>query len=707
MVAQAPSSLEYMDDTLPPLADSIGDIRDSERESTCSSSSRQPTDSTSSVDSAGPSTSLKRVKRTECEVTQVEDTGEEMIHQLKEKFHSTTSRSERMRVLTVLPQSWSIRKVANMFGVSRYLVRKAKELVAEKGILSSPNPKGGMTLPAKTEEEVKNFYLSDVISRVMPGKKDFVSVLGPDGKRVHRQKRLLLCNLREAYNEFKVHHDGLKVGFSKFAQLRPRECIIAGGSGTHSVCVCTIHQNVKLMMAGSRLEALTDGEMKHYRHCLAAMQCNPPNVACFLGNCDQCPGTEPIHARLQAVTDENEVDTVEIRQWTTTDRATLQTIVLPVDEFIEIFVAMLKKLMVHDFIAKMQASFLQQRKDTLKDGEFIVVADFSENYSFVVQDEIQSFHWNNAAVTIHPFVCYYVDKGKLTSLCYIVISESLQHDTVAVHLFQKKLVEFLTQECGGKKPQKMVYMSDGCAAQYKNCKNFSNLCHHLEDFGVTAEWHFFATSHGKSAGDGAGGTLKRLVTKASLQRPYENQVLTAGQLYHFAVTEIKGMHFGFATLDEHDQEAKLLEARLRMSRTVPGTLKLHSFIPLSTNTVEVKQFSTSNTSRIEKVDFVEAVNHVSLPFAAISGYVTVIYDGLCWLGYVVGVEESDRVVTVKFLHPCIPAASFVFPARQDILDIDPSDILTHVNPTTATGRTYALSKKEMQDASLALAARLS
>ena len=71
----------------------------------------------------------------------------------------------------------------------------------------------------------------------------------------------------------------------------------------------------------------------------------------------------------------------------------------------------------------------------------------------------------------------------------------------------------------------------------------------------------------------------------------------------------------------------------------------------------------------------EAVNHVCLPFAAISGYVTVIYDGLCWLGYIVGVEESDRAVTVKFLHPCIPAASFVFPAQQDILDIDPSYIV--------------------------------
>jgi hypothetical protein len=40
---------------------------------------------------------------------------------------------------------------------------------------------------------------------------------------------------------------------------------------------------------------------------------------------------------------------------------------------------------------------------------------------------------------------------------------------------------------------------------------------------VPEEWHFFATSHGKSACDGVGGTLKWLVAKASLQRPYNDQ----------------------------------------------------------------------------------------------------------------------------------------------------------------------------------------
>ena len=74
---------------------------------------------------------------------------------------------------------------------------------------------------------------------------------------------------------------------------------------------------------------------------------------------------------------------------------------------------------------------------------------------------------------------------------------------------------------------KVHYFSDGCAGQYKNCKNFLNLCLHNSDFWVKCEWNFFATSHGKSLCDGIGGTVKWLVTRASLQWPICNQILTA------------------------------------------------------------------------------------------------------------------------------------------------------------------------------------
>ena len=91
--------------------------------------------------------------------------------------------------------------ISRVFGVSRYLARWAKLLVAEKGVLSSQNPQHTNTLSLQTGEAVKNFYLSDELSRVMPGRKDFISVLGEDGNRQHMQNRLLLCNIKEAYNE--------------------------------------------------------------------------------------------------------------------------------------------------------------------------------------------------------------------------------------------------------------------------------------------------------------------------------------------------------------------------------------------------------------------------------------------------------------------------------------------------------------------------
>ena len=48
----------------------------------------------------------------------------------------------------------------------------------------------------------------------------------------------------------------------------------------------------------------------------------------------------------------------------------------------------------------------------------------------------------------------------------------------------------------------IVYFSDGCGAHYKNNKNFINLCCHNIDFGIDAEWGFFATNHGKLPCDG-------------------------------------------------------------------------------------------------------------------------------------------------------------------------------------------------------------
>ena len=97
----------------------------------------------------------------------------------------------------------------------------------------------------------------------------------------------------------------------------------------------------------------------------------------------------------------------------------------------------------------------------------------------------------------------------------------------------------------------------------------------------------------------------------------------------------------------------------------------------------------------------------ALPTSGIGGYVTVAYDGYCWIGCVLSINSQDRNITVKFLHPHTPATSFFYPQHEDILDVDPLDNLTIAHPITATGRTYNITRNEMLDASSALESYLS
>ena len=57
-----------------------------------------------------------------------------------------------------------------------------------------------------------------------------------------------LCNLQEFYTAFKEKHPNVNIGFSKFCAQRPKWCVLAGSKMTHSVCVCSAHQNVVLLV---------------------------------------------------------------------------------------------------------------------------------------------------------------------------------------------------------------------------------------------------------------------------------------------------------------------------------------------------------------------------------------------------------------------------------------------------------------------------
>ena len=101
------------------------------------------------------------------------------------------------------------------------------------------------------------------------------------------------------------------------------------------------------------------------------------------------------------------------------------------------FCEKLKTLLTLSFIAKQQSAFHMEVKSSLQSGVFQVIADFAENYSFILQDEAEGFHWNNSQATVHPFVVYYTESSsELHQLSFVVISNCLHHDTVTVYVFQ-------------------------------------------------------------------------------------------------------------------------------------------------------------------------------------------------------------------------------------------------------------------------------
>ena len=197
-------------------------------------------------------------------------------------------------------------------------------------------------------------------------------------------------------------------------------------------------------------------------------------------------------------------------QWDSTNRTTLRTYTTPVDEFVELLVCHINNLSKHSLIAKSQTRYLKAQKEEIDEETCIILLDFAENYHYIVQDEVQGYHWNKDQCTLHPVVIYYKNhQNQLVHTSICIVSDDLDQDTSFVHKLQRLLCNSIQDAL----PQikHIEYWSDGCAAQYKNFKNLINLCNHVNDFGFDAIWSFFATSHGKFPYDGIGGTVKRTI----------------------------------------------------------------------------------------------------------------------------------------------------------------------------------------------------
>lgn len=249
---------------------------------------------------------------------------EQIINQLKQKFDETSDRGMKIKVLSVLPKDWSALKTQKTFGASLRMIYQTKDLVGKNGIFCDTTKKmASHFIDQNTVDKVIEYYLRENVSRPCPGIREYVRYkVNGEYDRVPRQ--LLLMNLTEAYALFQEEYPEHKIGFSKFASLRPKQCVLAGSThGIHTTCVCAYHQNVKLIFDSLNSQFdLKEHNVHTYRDMINILLCDEPNEKCRLNQCIKCPGIDGkgesggLRSLLYQIIDDTLIENVTCKQWT-------------------------------------------------------------------------------------------------------------------------------------------------------------------------------------------------------------------------------------------------------------------------------------------------------------------------------------------------------------------------------------------------------
>ena len=83
---------------------------------------------------------------------------------------------------------------------------------------------------------------------------------------------------------------------------------------------------------------------------------------------------------------DNMIDHLHYKQWTSTDRSNLETVFQTVADFLDSYEASIQRLLLHKFNCQTAGNllYLQNMKASMDPGVVLVITDFAENYSFMM-----------------------------------------------------------------------------------------------------------------------------------------------------------------------------------------------------------------------------------------------------------------------------------------------------------------------------------
>ena len=263
------------------------------------------------------------------------------------------SSSKKVKVVSEIVKSFSPRKRKMVFddcGVKKKLKKEAER------------KQRCDALSTEVITKVEEFYRQDGISRMLPGKKDFISVKTNNG-REHRQKRLLLMNIREARSLF-VEESGINIGLTKFSMLRPPQ-VQPMTAQDQQVCACKYHENIDLLLSGLSKSSELKDLPNHSEEIVQNTVCDTLSTNCNDRNCSKCGVDTALDDIIGIVSDPKAP--VTYYQWRTIEKkVTKIKVESSVQDAIDDLREHLKPFSRHVYNIQRQYSELKHLKENLK-----------------------------------------------------------------------------------------------------------------------------------------------------------------------------------------------------------------------------------------------------------------------------------------------------------------------------------------------------
>lgn len=563
----------------------------------------------------------------------------------------------------------------------RKKIALVKKLATDFGIASKSD--NIRKKDSELEEQVTQFYHSDLVSRQLPGRKDYVTITAGDGSKERIQKRMLLSSVMEAYQLFKSDHPNKKIGKSKFASLRPKN-VVPVSEKDHNVCCCRYHENFDLLLEGLRKRFPDVPCGKDLQSRAACDWC----MKCYTGICDACSKLSEVVDQIIPETAENSQAAIEYYQWNGQNKKLLVN--ASVSEAKVELSSQLKVIKRHSFLAKVQLQQIKALKENITESEAVLQEDFSENFVLKQQNEIMSAHWLSESVTLFTAI---INQSSGVSTSYVAISDALNHDKYSVFCFNQAIIESHLSS-GNNEFTTLHVFSDGAASQFKNRFTLSSILtpSKIHKSLSNMDWSFFATAHGKGPVDGVGGTVKRAVWRRILQN--RAVVTNAADFAHVARESCPNIRILFVSKDEVMKCKEKLDACWQQNPpiTIHQLQQMH-FVCARNSTLSVgliSPFISSLPVELQKavpstkcpaiavhvpVYVPENDSSVTVPVspeptptaegteATIGSYVVVTYEEDVYPGLIEDITESEYLVNV--LHPC--GGGWRWPTTKDAI----------------------------------------